>query len=132
MKLFKNLSNSYKIAILTFFAGLFGFLITCFLIVENRLIGIPYGFLFSGTVIALLNFVTGLFEKLDTKKESATLTLLSIIIRFVFTVAVMVILALMNYRWGIKIFNLFIFVGMYTLSMIFTIVTFMKERRSNA
>ena len=132
MKLFKNLSNSYKIAILTFLAGLFGFLITCFLIVENRLIGIPYGFLFSGTVIALLNLLTGLFERVDDKKEVATYTLISIIARFMVIVGIMVLLALMNYRWGVKIFNLFVFVGMYTLSMIFTIITFMKERRSNA
>ena len=132
MKLFKNLSNSYKIAILTFLAGLFGFLITCFLIVENRLIGIPYGFLFSGTVIALLNLLTGLFEHVDDKKEVATYTLISIIARFMVIVGIMVLLALMNYRWGVKIFNLFVFVGMYTLSMIFTIITFMKERRSNA
>ena len=132
MKLFKNLSNSYKIAILTFLAGLFGFLITCFLIVENRLIGIPYGFLFSGTVIALLNSLTGLFERVDDKNELATYTLISIIARFMVIVGIMVLLALMNYRWGVKIFNLFVFVGMYTLSMIFTIITFMKERRSNA
>ena len=132
MKLFKNLSNSYKIAILTFLAGLFGFLITCFLIVENRLIGIPYGFLFSGTVIALLNLLTGLFERVDDKNELATYTLISIIARFMVIVGIMVLLALMNYRWGVKIFNLFVFVGMYTLSMIFTIITFMKERRSNA
>ena len=132
MKLFKNLSNSYKIAILTFLAGLFGFLITCFLIVENRLIGIPYGFLFSGTVLALLNLLTGLFERVDDKKEVATYTLISIIARFMVIVGIMVLLALMNYRWGVKIFNLFVFVGMYTLSMIFTIITFMKERRSNA
>ena len=132
MKLFKNLSNSYKIAILTFLAGLFGFLITCFLIVENRLIGIPYGFLFSGTVIALLNLLTGLFERVDDKKEVATYTLISIIARFMVIVGIMVLLALMNYRWGVKIFNLFVFVCMYTLSMIFTIITFMKERRSNA
>ena len=132
MKLFKNLSNSYKIAILTFLAGLFGFLITCFLIVENRLIGIPYGFLFSGIVIALLNLLTGLFEHVDDKNELATYTLISIIARFMVIVGIMVLLALMNYRWGVKIFNLFVFVGMYTLSMIFTIITFMKERRSNA
>lgn len=132
MKLFKNLSNSIKIAILTFLVGLFGFLATCFLISENRLVDIPLGFLFSGTVIGLLNLLTGLFDRVDDKKQIATFTLISIIIRFMVIVAVMVLLALMNYRWGVKVFNLFVFVGIYTLSMVFTIIIFMRERRKDA
>ena len=117
-----------KIGILTFLAGLLGFLVTLFLIFMGMM-DVPLGFLLGGVVVGGLNLLTALADKKDSKKDVALFTIVSITARLMVIVAVMVVIAFMYYRWQLRYFNLFSFVGIYTLSIIITAIVFIKERR---
>ena len=128
MKLFRSLNNSLKTGILTMLVALVGFLGTLFLLF-NDYKDIPLGIALGGVVIGGLNILTGLLEKKDEAKSSNIRTLVMIGLRLVVMVAVMIVIALMYYRWDLPLFNIFAFVGVYTVSIIILVVIFLLERR---
>ena len=128
MKLFRSLNNSLKAGILTILISLLGFLATLFLFF-NGYSDIPLGILLGGFVIGGLNIIAGIVEKKDEQKNSSVASIIMIIVRFIVLIACMIIIALMNYRWDVKIFNLYAFVGVYTVSIITLVITYLTERR---
>ena len=117
MRSFKNLDISIQAAIITFAITLIGFLATLFLFFIGMM-DVPLGILLGGFVCGSLSLLTYFFGKKDDYKQSVVYSIISIIIRFVLLIALVIIIAFMNYQWGLTIFNIFSFVGMYTASTI--------------
>ena len=132
MKFLKKLENNLLTSLVVYALSILGFAITCFQL-NTAFRDIPLGFLFSGGVIGSLYLLTHFLVKKDEKSGNDTLSLVSIIVRFVVIVGVMVVLGLMNYRWNIILFNLFVFVGIYSAGTIVFVLLhiFKKDRKEN-
>ena len=117
MKLLKKLDNNLLSSIIVYGLSILGFVISSFLI-STSYKDIPFGFLFSGGVIGTLYLISCLLGKIDTKNEKSVWSIVAINIRLLVIIGVMIIIAFMNYRWNIKLFNLFVFIGVYTVGII--------------
>ena len=127
MKLLQKLDNELLTAIIVFLASLLGFAVTSFLIPTH--IDIPLGFLLSGGIIALIYTLSSLFRKIDERRGSVVFSLISVSLRLVLTITALLLLVLMYYRWNIKYFNVFVFVGVYSLGIIIYMVTYILSRK---
>ena len=126
----RKLEINLLTSIIVLLVGVIGFGVTSFLL-STTYIHVPLGFLFSSAVISVLYLIAHLFVRIDEKRKTSAFALVSIILRFVVLVGVMLILGFMNYRWNNELFNIFVFIGMYTLGVI-TFVTLNlinKERK---
>ena len=128
MKKFRSLNNSFKTGILTLLASFAAFIATIFLFFIGYM-DIPLGIILGGVIIGGLGILTGVVEKRDEAKKQTIGTIIMIIVRFAVIVSTMVIIAMMNHRWNMPYFNLFSFVGVYTVSIIITMIIHIKERR---
>ena len=128
MKYFSKLNPSLKVGILTYLFSIFGFLLTLFLLFQGHQ-DVPYGFLFAGGVIGTVNFLAGLVEHFSKDKSGSILSIIFLGIRMVVILMTMLLIALMYYRWNLPLFNLFVYIGVYTVSIIITVVIHLKERR---
>ena len=127
MKLFQKLDNELLTAVLVFTISLIGFAVTSFLISTH--IDIPLGFVLSGGIIALIYVLSSLFRKIDERRGTVVFSLISITLRLVLTIAAILLLVLMYYKWNIKLFNVFVFVGVYSLGIIIYMITYIKSRK---
>ena len=128
MKL-RKLEINLLTSIIVLLVGLIGFGATSFLL-NSALIHIPLGFLFSTGVISLLYLIAHLFVKIDEKRGNNVFTIISLSLRFAVLIGVMIILGFMNYRWGNELFNIFVFIGMYTLGvLVFVILNLLNKER---
>ena len=127
MKLIKKLGNNLFTALIVLSIALIGFASSAFLI-SSDLMHIPFGFLLSGGVIAFIHVISHFLVRLDERRGSAALTIVAIIIRFVVLVTTLILLGLMYYRWEIKYFNIFVFVGMYTVGIIALCVAYIVNK----
>lgn len=126
MKKFLLLQHSFQVAILTYFISLLGFLATSFLLISR--IDIPLGFLLAGLVVGTLNLIQGFLEKKDDSRGGASLTIVSISLKLVVNVAIMIIISFMFYKWNMPYFNIFTYVGIYSVSIIFTIISYIIKK----
>ena len=126
MKLLKKLDNEILTAIIVFLCAVIGFTATSFLI--PTYIDIPLGFVLSGGIIAFIYVLSSLFKKIDERRGSTTFSIISISLRMVLTITSLLLLALMYYRWNIKLFNVFVFVGVYTLGIIVYMITYITNK----
>ena len=127
MKLIKKLGNNLFTAIAVLIIAIIGFASSAFLISTN-LQDIPFGFLLSGGIIAFIHIISHFLVKVDEIRGSAVFTVLSIIVRFVILTASLILIGLMYYRWGLKYFNIFVFVGVYTLAIITLCISFVINK----
>lgn len=127
MNFLKKLDHNLLTAIILASVGILGFLASCFLI-STDLQDIPFGFLLAGGFIALVHIISYLFTLLDRKRATATFTIIAMALRLILLLFALIIIALMNYEWGIKLFNMFVFVGMYTLGIIVLALTFIFDK----
>ena len=123
MNFLKKLDHNLWTALIVFNVGVLGFLASCFLISSN-LQDIPFGFLLAGGVIAFIHVVSYFLTLIDKRRGTTTFTIIAVMLRLVFLLVALVFIALMYYRWDIKLFNMFVFVGMYTLGIIVLCLTF--------
>jgi len=123
MKLLKKLDRNLLTAIITLLISIIGFACSSFLI-SSDLKDIPLGFLLSGGVISLVYVLSYLFVRIDIKRGSTVFSILSLGIRLVVILTTLLLLAFMYYRWDIRLFNIFVFVGVYTASIITFCLTF--------
>ena len=128
MTFFKQLNNSIKVAILTYLISIVGFLALLFLLFNGHK-DIPLGVIFAGGVIGTVNLIAGLIENSVKDKDGAIISTIFIGVRTLVILGVMVLIALMYYRWNMPYFNIFAYVAIYTISIIITIIVFLKERR---
>ena len=129
MKLFQKLDNNLFTAIAILLSSLVAFGITSFLLTGDYC-DIPFGFLFAGGIISLLHIASSFLVKIDIKRGSSVFSILSVVMRLVVLITALLIDTLMYYRWNIKLFNVFVFVGVYTYSVIiFMLVTILRKNR---
>ena len=127
MKSLKKLDRNLLTAIIVVGISLVGFVSSCFLI-SSELQDIPFGFLFAGGVIAAVHVISFAFNKIDERRASATFTIIAMALRLVIMLAMLIIIALMNYRWNIKLFNIFVFVGVYLVGIVVLCLTFIFDK----
>lgn len=126
MKKILLLSKPYKVALLTFLVSLLGFAATAFLFPTKM--DIPLGILLGGIIFPLLNVLQGLAEKRDVEKAGTTFSLIVIIFKFLVVVTLLIISALMFYKWNLPYFNIFCLVGTYTVSLLATILVYLIDK----
>ena len=132
----KNLNVHHKASLLTLVITLIVFvaLIELFFIqIGDRVwIDIPLGILLGGALASLFYLVQGFIDYKEDKDNSSKFSLLLTGLRLVFFVGLMVGDAFLYYKANIKIFNIFAFVGGYSISIIaLIIVTFRESKKSN-
>lgn len=127
MKLFKKLDHNLLTAIIMTGVGVLGFLASCFLI-STDLQDIPFGFLLAGGVIAGVHMLSFGLNMIDRRRATATFTIMAMFLRLVILFVALIFIALMNYKWNMRLFNMFVFVGMYTLGIIVLALTFIFDK----
>ena len=130
MKLLRKLDNELLTAILVLLISLVGFAITSFLIPTQ--LDIPLGFVLSGGIIAIIYLLSFLFKRIDEKRGSTIFSMISIGLRLILTLTALLLLVLMYYRWNIKLFNVFVFVGVYTGGIIIYMITYIVNKKGEA
>ncbi len=129
MKFLRKLDHNLITSLAVYFVSILGFGVSSFLL-STEYIDIPLGFLFSGGVIGTLYILTYLFVKLDERQGKNLFGIISIGFRFLIVIGVMIIIAFMNYRWNNKLFNLFVFVGIYSLgTLIYVLLHLLNKER---
>jgi len=128
MKFFLKLNSSFKIAILTYLVSLVGFLALLFLFFIGHM-DIPLGAILAGAIIGSTNLIVGFIEKSNANKDTGVLAVIFVGVRTFIILGIMVVLALMYYRWGMPYFNIISFVAVYTVNIIITVIVHIKERR---
>lgn len=79
--------------------------------------------------MSLIYFLQGLGEKKDSEKGTPYWTISFITIKLTVLVAVSLIIGFMYYRWNMKYFNIFSFVGMYTVATINMVVVYIIDKK---
>lgn len=125
---FKNLGKNMKVALLVYLISLLGFLASIFAFFFGRM-DVPLGILLGGVVIGSLHLLSDKAENKDANLGGIKYTLIMLIVRLSLIVAVSVIIALMYFRWDLKIFNIIAFIGVYTVSVIFTVTINLIDKR---
>ena len=127
MKLLGKLDNNLLTGIITLTLSLVIFACTSFLVLTPYK-DIPFGFLLSGGIVSIVYVASSFLTRLDEGKQSSVGSLISIIVRFVIFVASVILLAFMYYRWDIKLFNIFTFIGVYTFSTLTFVLLFVIRK----
>ncbi len=91
---------------------------------------IPLGFALGGVVVSALYLIGHFLYQLDVKNGEVKYSILMIGIRNFILIGTIIILALMYYRWGIKYFNLFAYIGIYTGGIIIFVIDHLVNRNS--
>ena len=128
MSFLRKLDRNLSTAIIVFVASLICFGATGFLI-NSEYIHIPLGFIFSGGVTSLLYCLTYFLCRLDEKKHTNSWSIAANGIRMIVIVATMILIGLMSYRWNIKLFNIFVFVGVYTFGVVVFVLLHLLANR---
>ncbi len=117
MNFLKSLERNLRVALFITVATLVAFLgsIYCFFVSYAE---IPLGILLGGVTMSLLHLLNHIFLRLDTRNGTIKFTLIGIIVRYVVLVGLLVLLAFTYYYWKVRLFNLYAFVGAYTLGFI--------------
>ena len=128
MRFFLSKNNSIKTAIITYLITLVGFCSTIFLFFIGMM-DVPLGILLGGGVFGSLALISGLVEKKDEERDAPIYSIILIGLRFLLLVALTIIIALMYYRWNLKIFNVFAFVGAYLTSTVAMIIVYLVFKK---
>ena len=124
MRFFQEANNSIKTALLTYVLTLIATLSTLFLFFQG-LMDIPLGILLGGSIFGTLSLISGLVEKKDEDRKTPIYSIVLIGVRFLLLIAITIVIAFMYYRWNLPIFNIFAFVGAYTVSIIIMIIVYL-------
>lgn len=127
MKLIQKLDNNLLTGIIVLLVSLLGFAITGYLLTGVHK-DIPLGFVFAGGVISLLHVISSILLRIDEKRGSSVFSIISIMMRLMVLLAVLIVVVLMSYRWNLVLFNIFVFVGVYTLSVIVYMLMFVLRK----
>ena len=124
MRFFQEANNSIKTAFITYAVTLIATLSTIFLFFQG-LMDIPLGILLGGSLFGTLSLISGFLEKKDEDRKTPIYSIVLIGVRFLLLIAVTIVIAFMYYRWNLPIFNVFAFVGAYTVSIIIMIIVYL-------
>ena len=126
---FAKLTILYKVTFISFISVVMASLglIFCYFIEDPST---PNGLIFGGGIGVLSYLVLALIEKRDSEKNKPVLTIIVTILRYFVIAAAIVISALLQYKWGYKIFNLFTVVGGYLIPLLVYIIVTLVERKN--
>ena len=124
MRFFQEANNSIKTAFITYAVTLIATLSTIFLFFQGMM-DVPLGILLGGGLFGTLSLVSGFLEKKDEDRKTPIYSIVLIGVRFLLLIAVTIVIAFMYYRWNLPIFNIFAFVGAYTVSIIIMIIVYL-------
>ena len=124
MRFFQEVNNSIKTAFITYAVTLIATLSTIFLFFQGMM-DIPLGILLGGGLFGTLSLVSGFLEKKDEDRKTPIYSIILIGVRFLLLIAITIVIAFMYYRWNLPIFNVFAFVGAYTVSIIIMIIVYL-------
>ncbi len=131
MQRIKKISIPFRTSIIVTFVAIVGFCASCWLI-NSDLSLIPFGFLIAGGIIGLVYALSGLFLIIDEKKSSSGFSIASIAIRNFILIGAMIAMALIDKFNNIPFYNLYVFVGVYTVGIatyiIFNLIESKKEK----
>ena len=127
MSFLKKLDHNLWTALIVTLVAILGFLSSCFLISSNYQ-DIPFGFLLSGGIIALIYVGCYFFNLIDKRKGTTIFTIISMSFRLVVLLVSLILIFFMYYRWNIKLFNVFVFIGVYSLSIILLCISFVFRK----
>ena len=124
MRFFQEVNNSIKTAFITYAVTLIATLSTIFLFFQDMM-DIPLGILLGGSLFGTLSLISGFLEKKDEDRKTPIYSIVLIGVRFLLLIAITIVIAFMYYRWNLPIFNVFAFVGAYTVSIIVMIIVYL-------
>ena len=124
MRFFQEVNNSIKTAFITYAVTLIATLSTIFLFFQGMM-DIPLGILLGGGLFGTLSLVSGFLEKKDEDRKTPIYSIILIGVRFLLLIAITIVIDFMYYRWNLPIFNVFAFVGAYTVSIIIMIIVYL-------
>ena len=124
MRFFQEANNSIKTAFITYAVTLIATLSTIFLFFQGMM-DIPLGILLGGSLFGTLSLLSGFLEKKDEDRKTPIYSIVLIGVRFLLLIAITIVIAFMYYRWNLPIFNVFAFVGAYTVSIIIMIIVYL-------
>ena len=124
MRFFQEANNSIKTALITFLLTLVATLSTLFLFFKGMM-DIPLGIMLGGGVYGVLSLTSGLLEKKDEERKTPIYSIILIGVRFLLLIGLTIIIAFMYYRWNLPIFNVFAFVGTYTVMTIAMVIIYL-------
>ena len=126
---FAKLSTSYKVAFFTSIVILVAFIGLIFGYFRG-LADLPNGLL-AGGLIGILSYVfMGLAEIADSKKQKMRWTIVVNIVRYLFIGALIVVAAILQYKLGYKLLNLFTIVGGYLVSLVIYIIVILMDKKN--
>ncbi len=128
MTWFVKLSNSFKVTIISGFLTVIAFLGMVFGYFINQP-GLPNGVLAGGLLGTLSYLLMGLVEKRDENRNSAVLTIIVTILRFILIGALLIVAALLEYKFNNKMLNVFAVLGGYLISLIVYLVVILLEKK---
>ena len=126
---FAKLTLLYKVTFVSFIAVVVGFLALLFAYFVNHM-DLPNGLILGGSINVLAYLALAAVEKRDSEKKKPVLTIIITILRYLLIAAVIVLSALLQYKWGYKIFNLFTLVGGYLIPLLVFLVISLVERKN--
>ena len=117
MKLLKKLDSHLLTALIVFIIGVVGFAITSFLL-NTKYLDIPLGFVLFSGIVAIIYVISHLLLVIDKRRGTSIFSLVAITLRLFVMVTVLLLFFLLYYRWNIKLFNIFVLIGMYSVGVI--------------
>ena len=91
---------------------------------------IPNGLILGGGIGVISYLVLGIVDKRDEENNKFVLTIIVTILRYLLIAGAIVISALCQYKWGVKIFNVFSVVGGYLIPLVSFLVITLVERKN--
>jgi len=123
---FKALNKCFVIAIIVGVISILAFCSTAFLF-SSRM-DIPLGIIFGGVLFSLLNVLQGLAEQRDNKRSGFIFSIIMITVKFLVVIAAIVLAGFMYYQWGMPYLNIFCIVGVYSVSILATILVYILKK----
>ena len=126
---FAKLTPLYKVVFISFIAVVVAYLalIFCYFLEKPS---IPNGLILGGGIGVLSYLALAIIEKRDRQNNRPVLTIIITILRYLLIAAAIVVSALLQYKWGYKIFNLFTIAGGYLIPLLVYIVITLVERKN--
>ena len=123
-----ELSLLFKVSILSLIVTIVSLLALLFGYFINRP-DLPNGLLAGGFLGSLSYLLLGIAERIDEKKKTPVWTIVFTIIRFVLIGSLLVVAALLQFKYGYKAINVFTVLGGYMISLVVYIILMSLEKK---
>ena len=128
MNWFIKLSNSFKVALISALITVIAFLVMVFGYFIDQP-DLPNGVLAGGLLGSITYLILGMVERFDEKRKVLVLTIVLTIVRFLLIGALLLVAALLQYQYELKVMNVFTVLGGYIISLLVYIVIMLIEKK---